>query len=99
MNGRVHLSTVVLATIGAIDLVSTLMLMNVGAREANPIFGPLAAYGSLPFALAKLVFLIGPILLLEFVRTKHPQTAEQGTWVAAGAYFLLYATHLIRLSG
>ena len=46
--------------------------------------------------LGKLVFVVGPILLLEFVRKTHPRSAEQGTWIAAGFYGMLYVMHLVR---
>jgi len=93
--GRIRLSTVVLITIGVFDLVTTLMLLGLGMHEGNPFF---AQYAQSPLALAatKILFLAGPIALLEFARKYSPRSAEQGTWVAAGAYFTLYVLHLIQ---
>ena len=99
LKGKVHLSTLVLVTIAMFDLVSTLMLMSQGFGESNPLFATIAQFGSVPFAIAKLAFLAIPIAILEYARTRHPRTAEQGTWFAAIAYFVLYAGHLIRHLG
>ena len=92
---RVQLSTLVLVTIGMFDLVTTLMLMHTGVHEVNPLFANLASYGSLAFACGKLFLLAGPVLLLEYVRTKNPLSAEQGTWLAAGLYAFFYVSHLV----
>jgi hypothetical protein len=77
------------------DLVTTLMWLNSGFGEGNPLFGPIAERGLLPLAVAKLGFLIGPVLLLEIARRYRPVTAEVGTWFAAGAYLYLYVGHLL----
>jgi hypothetical protein len=86
----------VLVTVALFDLVTTMMLLNQGFGESNPLFAPLARMGTSYFVMGKLVFLVGPILLLEFVRTKHPNSAEQGTWIAAAFYGVLYVVHLAR---
>ena len=99
LQGKIYTSTLVLVTIAMFDLVTTLMLLNQGFGESNPLFASLAAMGTGPFVLGKLVFVVGPILLLEYVRTKHPTSAEQGTWVAAGFYGFLYVLHLVRHFG
>ncbi len=94
--GKVYLSTFVLVTIGMFDLVTSLILWNQGFGESNPIFAPLLHYGSFAVAAAKLALLAGPVVLLEYARTKAPNSAEQGTWIAAAAYFVLYIAHLLR---
>ena len=93
---RVNLSTLVLVTIAMFDLVTTMMLLSQGFGESNPLFAGLVGYGPGVFVGAKLVFLVGPILLLEYVRKSHPRSAEQGTWIAAGFYGMLYVMHLVR---
>lgn len=98
LGNRVHLSTLCLVTIGLFDLVTTLMLLQRGFGESNPLFGPLLRYGGPVFIGAKILFLVGPILLLEFVRTRNPRSAEQGTWIAFLAYAALYIAHLARLA-
>ncbi len=99
LSNKVHLSTLCLVTIGLFDLVTTMMLLNQGFGESNPLFGPLLRFGGLAFVLAKVFFLAGPILILEFARTKHPRSAEQGTWIAFVAYTALYLSHLARHFG
>lgn len=99
LRGKVHLSTVCLVTIALFDLVTTMMLLNQGFGESNPLFGPLLRYGGAAFVLAKVVFIVGPVLLLEFVRLRHPKSAEQGTWIAFAAYAVLYVAHLVRHFG
>lgn len=91
------MSTAILVSIGLFDLVSSLIWLHSGYAEGNPIFSRLAAMGALPFAAAKLLLLAGPVVLLEFVRTKHPKSAEQGTWIAVVAYLALYLRHLVDL--
>ena len=99
LRSPLRLSTACLATIGLFDLVTTIMLFGRGFGEGNPLFSRLAAMGPWPFVLGKAAFLIGPILILEFVRKSHPKTAEQGTWIAFGAYAFLYVLQLMRIRG
>ncbi|MFN8221187.1 MAG: DUF5658 family protein [Fimbriimonadales bacterium] len=95
----VRLSTAVLLTIGTFDLVTTLMWLNAGGAEGNPLFAAVAAHGSLALVAVKLVYLFVPVALLEYARTKRPASAEIGTWAAAGLYGLLYVKHLLALLG
>lgn len=95
---KVRLGTTVLLTIGAFDLVTTLMWLNGGGREGNPFFASLAQMGSVPLVLGKLLFLFGPVLLIEYARTKRPWTAEIGTWAAVFLYAYLYVGHLLGLA-
>jgi len=99
LNDRVHLSTLVLLTIGAFDLVTTLIWLNRGGLEGNPLFSMFASMGSFALVFAKLAFLIIPVLILEYARSKRPASGEIGTWVAAGAYAFLYIRHLLSLRG
>ncbi len=93
------LSTVILAVLGIVDLISTLVLLGFGAIEANPIFAALLRMGPVWFILAKLVMLAGPIALIEFARSRAPKSAEQGAWVAVIAYFIIWGGQLLRLGG
>ena len=94
---KVRLSTLVLVTIATFDLVSTLAWMNSGQLEGNPLFAWLARFGSIPFVLGKLVFLLLPIAVIEWARKQRPVTAEIGTWVAAALYGFLWARHVLEL--
>ena len=99
LRGRVHLSTICLVTIGLFDLVTSLIWLNSGYAEGNRIFAWLASQGTLAFALGKVLFLAGPILVLEYARKSHPKSAEQGTWLAFLFYAFFYVSHLVRLFG
>ncbi len=99
LNGRVHLSTLILLVVGCFDLVTTLMWLNRGGGEGNPFFAFLASQGSLALVAGKLAFLFLPVMALEYARTKRPQTAELGTWVAAILYLFLYTRHILALRG
>ena len=94
---QAHLSTVVLLTIGTFDLVTTLMWLNRGGGEGNPLFAELARHGSLILVMGKLIFLFVPVLILEYARSKRPLSGELGTWVAAGLYAFLYVRHLLEI--
>ena len=93
-----HLSTLVLLTIGMFDLVTTLVWLSMGFQEGNRLFAWLASMGTVPFVIGKLVFLIGPVMILEYARKTHPKSAEQGTWVAPGFYALFYVSHLVQMA-
>jgi len=81
------------------DLVTTLMWLNQGMGEGNSLFSALAAYGSFALVAGKLLFVVVPVVILEYARTKKPGTAEVGTWVAAILYAFLYVRHLLALRG
>lgn len=96
---RLKLSTAVLLAIGSVDLVSTMVWLENGGREGNPTFERLWEYGPLHFVAGKFLFLLGPIVILEIVRQYRSRTAEQGTWIAAGAYLFLWLGQVLRLAG
>ncbi|AIE87320.1 DUF5658 family protein [Fimbriimonas ginsengisoli] len=92
-----HLSTTVLLTIATFDLVTTLMWLNIGGMEGNPLFAYVAKFGSLALVAAKFVYVLIPIAILEYARTKRPMSAEIGTWAAAALYACLYISHLLQI--
>ncbi len=94
---KLRLSTAILMTIGVVDLVSTLYWLSIGGYEGNPTFARILEHGEFPFVAAKLLFLIGPIVILEIVRQYKPHTAEIGTRIAASAYLILWLTQIIRI--
>lgn len=98
LGSEVRLSTLCLVAVGLFDLVTTMVFLAIGGEEGNPLFAELfAAYGPLGLVLGKVLFLAGPVLLLEYVRTKSPASAEQGTWIAFLAYLTLYGSHVLLL--
>lgn len=98
LQNRVHKSTKVLVAIAMFDLVLTLALLRVGMAEGNPLFAWLLQYGERPFIAGKVLFVVGPVLMLEWARTRAPRSAERGTWIAAVLYVLLLGTHLTALA-
>lgn len=97
LNSHVRLSTACLVTIGLFDLVTTIMLLSRGMGEGNPLFSWLLQFGTWAFVLGKVIFLAGPVLIIEYARQKHPETAEQATWIAFAAYAFLYGAQLMRI--
>ncbi|MBN9500867.1 MAG: hypothetical protein J0H02_03700 [Armatimonadetes bacterium] len=97
LNSKVHLSTLCLVTLGLFDLVTTVMLFGRGFGEGNPLFAWLAGQGPWHFVFGKAIFLVLPVLALEYVRKRHPHSAEQGTWIAFIAYATLYVLQLLRI--
>jgi hypothetical protein len=83
-----------LLTVGAFDLVTTLVWLNMGHAEGNPLFAWLAGYGGFALVGGKLLFLFGPVLILEWARVRRPVSAEIGTWLALILYLWLYVGHL-----
>jgi hypothetical protein len=95
--GKVHISTLALITIALFDLVTTLIWLHNGMAEGNAVFAWMAAHGSFALVFGKLLFLVGPVLILEYARTVRPLSAEIGTWIAASLYAYLYVNHLLML--
>jgi len=94
---KLRLSTAILMTIGVVDLVSTLFWLSIGGQEGNPTFARILEHGEFYFVVAKLLFLFGPIVILEIVRQYKPKTAELGTRIAIAAYLVLWLTQIVRI--
>ncbi|HTQ08725.1 MAG TPA: DUF5658 family protein [Fimbriimonadaceae bacterium] len=97
--GEVRVSTVCLLMVGMGDLITSLMWLHAGYGEGNPLFAWLASQGSIWFALGKVIFLAGPILVLEYARQVRPRSAELGTWLATLLYMFLLFAHIQRQFG
>ncbi len=97
LQSEVKTSTMCLAGIGLADLVITVLLLRMGMAEGNPLFGRLLIFGPWAFVLGKVLFLAGPILILEYARRTHPESAEQATWIAFVAYAFLLCLQFIRI--
>jgi len=94
---RIYLSTAVLLTLGLTDLVATLAWLQLGHAEGNPLFAALWAASPSLFILAKTVFLLVPVSMIEYARTKRYWSAEIGMWLAAAGYAALWVGHLLTL--
>lgn len=99
MRSPVRLSTLCLLIVGMADLVTSLIWLHAGYGEGNPLFAWLAHHGSLPFAIGKVLFLAGPIAILEYARKFRPTSAEVGTWAATLLYLLFLGLHVRAMFG
>lgn len=90
-------STLCLVGIGLFDLVVTIALMGQGLGEGNPLFRWLLQFGPWAFVIGKALLLAIPVLVLEFARKSHPESAEQGTWIAVVAYAAFLGVQLLRI--
>ena len=88
----------IILAIGILDLVTTLMWVNDGAHEANPIFQYYLAMGAGWFVLAKFVCLLCPILLFEFAQIHRRQFALKGARIAIAGYLVMYMVGVAKLN-
>ena len=89
----------ILMVLGTADLVTTILWIERGmAREANPLFSYLWNQGLPAFILAKYTFLLGPILIVEWARRRHPGFALWGLRAGALAYVLVYVAGVVGMN-
>jgi len=94
--------SVVLATLGVVDLVVTLLLIRTGRfGEANPILAYYLGLGLLAFAAVKLLLTFGPVVCLEVLRQRKPVPVRRMIRWAVGLYVALYVLVVggVNLSG
>ncbi len=94
MKQTVRLSTLCLVIVGTVDMLMTILWLKNGGREGNALFSALAHLSLYVFIAGKLLFLFGPIAILEYARRAHPRSAEQGTWLATMLYLVLLTLHI-----
>jgi hypothetical protein len=88
---RITTESWILVAIGLADLITTLFWVHFhGAQEANPLFRHFLALGYGWFALMKVVFLAGPLLILEWARHHRPGFTRRASRFAIAGYLLLY---------
>jgi hypothetical protein len=91
--------TLALGAIGIIDLVTTLVFINHnGAAEANPLMATFLTHGIAVFLTAKLCFLAGPLLVLEWARKSRPVFVARALNVGMIAYVCLYMAGVTRVN-
>ncbi len=74
------------------DLFTTIALLTRGlAEEGNPIMRYYLEHGLLPFALAKLVLVVAPIVIIEWGRRHRPHTVRLLARAGVLVYLTLYA--------
>ncbi|CCW34071.1 hypothetical protein CTKA_00923 [Chthonomonas calidirosea] len=88
-----------MALIGLADLGSTILFIERhGAQEANPIFRHFWEMGLGAFIVAKLVCLIGPLLVMEWARQRHPLFVTGALRIAIVGYLALYGVGVLHLN-
>lgn len=95
---KISRESVIIAMIGLVDLVTTLILVQRGAWEGNPIFEYYLAKGVLWFVLMKSIFILAPIFLLELARRHRPVFTQWASRVAIIAYLGLYVAGVMHLN-
>ena len=91
--------SIIIFCIGIADLITTLTWVHKhGAEEGNPIFRAYLAMGPVWFALAKIVLLICPIIILEVANRRRPRTGRWGSRFAIAAYVAFYVVGVFRLN-
>lgn len=74
------------------DLLTTIALLTKGlAEEGNPIMRYYLEHGLIPFALAKLVLVVAPVVIIEWGRRHRPRTVKTLARVGVMGYLMLYA--------
>ncbi len=74
------------------DLLTTIALITRGlAEEGNPIMRFYLQYGLMPFALAKLVLVLAPVVIIEWGRRHRPQTVKRLARLGVAGYLSFYA--------
>lgn len=89
----------ILAAIGLADLVTTLVWIDRdGAHEANPLFAFFWQQGVLTFVAAKVLFLFGPLFILEWARRQQGRFVLLASRTAIVAYLVLYGAGIAGLN-
>jgi hypothetical protein len=84
--------TRVLAGLCLADLVSTIILLErFEASEANPLMAWFLGQGLLAFVAAKVALTVGPLVALEWVRSRRRELGRKALNTALAGYVLLYA--------
>lgn len=86
----------ILIVICIADLIITLALLTKGAVEANPWMKSYLEMGVGYFILIKVMFVIGPIAILEWARRHRPQFVKQMSRLAIAAYLASYFSFMVR---
>ncbi len=89
----------ILIGIGIADLVSTIVfIQHHGAQEANPLFRHYWNMGVPAFVVAKLVCLLGPVLVMEWARQRNPGFVRFALRTAIASYIFVYGVGFMRLN-
>ncbi|MCK6446340.1 MAG: DUF5658 family protein [Planctomycetes bacterium] len=81
-----------IALMNAADSFFTLVHIQAGGIELNPVAGAMLGFGRFGFVVAKGALITLPLIVL--CQHKNFSIARAGLWLASGAYTLLLAYHL-----
>ena len=90
---------VALSALCLADMGSTMWLVLSGvAVEANPIVGYYMSHGTWVFAAAKVFMLVGPLIVLEWIRQQKPLFVRNMMRVGLVLYLLVYTGGILTLN-
>jgi hypothetical protein len=90
----------IIAAIGVADLVTTIVFIrHHGAQEANPLFRHYWEMGVWAFIVAKMVCLLGPLMVLEWARRRNPRFVAGALRTAIVGYLGFYFVGYMQLNG
>ncbi len=97
---KIAKESLVIAAIGVADLVTTIVFIkHHGAQEANPLFRHYWEMGLAAFIIAKLICLLGPLLVLEWARKRNPRFVAGALRTAIVGYLGFYIAGYMQLNG
>lgn len=94
-SGRLVVAMLWIAAMNALDSFFTLLHLQSGGIELNPVADAMLGTGRLGFVASKSLLIIVPLVVLTL--HKNFPLARAGIWTAAGAYTLLVGYHLTLL--
>ena len=94
-SGRLVIAMLWIAAMNSLDSFFTLLHLQSGGIELNPVADAMLATGRLGFVASKSLLIIIPLVVLTL--HKNFPLARAGIWTAAGAYTLLVGYHLTLL--
>ncbi|MFM7296073.1 MAG: DUF5658 family protein [Planctomycetota bacterium] len=94
-SGRLAVALLWIADMNALDSFFTLLHLQSGGIELNPVADAMLATGRIGFVAAKSLLIIVPLVVLTL--HKNFPLARAGIWTAAGAYTVLVGYHLTLL--
>lgn len=94
-SGRLALAMLWIAAMNSLDSFFTLLHLQSGGIELNPVADAMLGTGRLGFVASKALLIIVPLVVLTL--HKNFPLARAGIWTAAGAYTLLVGYHLTLL--
>ncbi|MBM3986559.1 MAG: hypothetical protein FJ294_01205 [Planctomycetes bacterium] len=94
-SGRLLIAMLWIAAMNALDSFFTLLHLQSGGIELNPVAEAMLESGRLGFVASKSLLIIVPLVALTL--HKNFPLARTGIWTAAGAYTVLVGYHLTLL--